>query len=181
MRRITLVRHGHAVAHAAGGDFERPLDLRGRHEVERTAEAIVRGIGPPELILASAALRTRETAVVLRDAMLGLARRDSPLASAALPTAPAEPAIVFERSLYQADWPQLLEALQHADRSVAHLMLVGHNPGISELALRWSRHFPEHADFAGFGTAGWCSATFASVDLSGLSAPSAALFYRAPT
>lgn len=177
MRRITLVRHGHAVAQADGGDFERPLDARGRIEVERTATVIARSVGPPELILASAAVRTRETATILRDAMLGLACRDSSDASAE----PKQPPIVFERSLYHADWPHLLDVLQAADDRVEHLLLVGHNPGISELALRWSRHLPEHADFAGFGTAGWCSATFAAADISALSVPSAAAFSRGPT
>lgn len=118
-------------------------------------------------MLASSAVRTTQTATLLRD---HLSTSDTTLP------------LVFERSLYHADWSHLLEVLQASDGATAHLLLVGHNPGISELALRWSRHFPEYADFQGCGTAGWCSATFAATttDLSGLSAPSAVFFSKAP-
>jgi phosphohistidine phosphatase len=172
VRRITLVRHGHAAAHAEGGDFMRPLDNRGQREVARTAAAIFARVGAPSMILASPAVRTTQTATLLGKQL-----------SAPAATLP----IVFERSLYHADWSHLLEVLQASDDATPHLLLVGHNPGISELALRWSRHFPEYADFQGFGTAGWCSATFAAAataaataDLSGLSVPIEAFFSPAP-
>lgn len=175
MRRITLVRHGHAAAHAEGGDFMRPLDSRGRREVAQTPAAIRARVGAPSMILASAAVRTTETATILRDQLSG--------SEHTLP-------LLFKRSLYHADWSHLLEVLQASDGATPHLLLVGHNPGISELALRWSRHFPEYADFQGFGTAGWCSATFAAAataataavaaDLSGLSVPIEAFFSSAP-
>jgi len=166
VRRITLVRHGHAAAHAEGGDFQRPLDGRGRREVAQTATAIRDRIGAPSLILASSAVRTTQTATILRD------RLSTP--DTTLP-------LVFERSLYHADWSHLLEVLQASDDTTPHLLLVGHNPGISELALRWSRHFPEYTDFQGFVTAGWCSAAFATptTDLSGLSVPIEAFFSKA--
>lgn len=166
MRRITLVRHGHAAAHAKGGDFQRPLDGRGRREVAQTATAIRDRIGAPSLMLASSAVRTTQTATILRD------RLSTP--DTTLP-------LVFERSLYHADWSHLLEVLQASDDTTPHLLLVGHNPGISELALRWSRHFPEYTDFQGFVTAGWCSAAFATptTDLSGLSVPIEAFFSKA--
>ncbi|MBM4234105.1 MAG: hypothetical protein FJ160_07985 [Gammaproteobacteria bacterium] len=168
MRRITLVRHGYAAPHAEGGDYVRPLEDRGRREVTRTAMALLTRVGAPSMILASTAVRTTQTAILLNE------RLSAP--EATLP-------IVFERSLYHADWSHLLEVLQASDGAMPHLLLVGHNPGISDLALRWSRHFPEYADFQGFGTAGWCSATFATAaaDLSGLSAPLGVFFSRAPS
>jgi len=151
----------------------RPLDNRGRREVARTATALLARVGAPSMILASAAVRTTQTATLLGEQL-----------SAPAATLP----IAFERSLYHADWSYLLEVLQASDGATPHLLLVGHNPGISDLALRWSRHFPEYADFQGFGTAGWCSAIFAATagtaaavaDLARLSAPLEVFFSRAP-
>ena len=158
MKRLTLVRHGHAEARAEGGDFYRALSAQGRTEIMRTATAIGDRIPAPDSILASDAQRTRETAQLLQEHLKSVK------------------AVETSKALYHASSTTLLEVIQGTPRSVQHLMLVGHNPGLSELALRFARQFEAHADFGGFATAGWCSVTFDTDDWSSISSPFDAVF-----
>lgn len=158
MKRLTLLRHGHAEARAEGGDFHRTLSAQGRLEVQRSATALAVLCTAPELILASAAQRTRDSAAVLQEHLRS---------HAAIETTP---------KLYHASASTLLEVIQETPDGIGHLLLVGHNPGISELALRWAKRFPAHADFGGFSTAGWCSVVFEVDTWTAISSPSDAVF-----
>ena len=166
MKRVTLLRHGHAAAQAEGGDFFRPLDARGQLEVAAAAAAIGAASGPPDALLVSAALRTRQTAQILI----------AHFVPAICPVLPAK----FERHLYHADWALLQQALRDTAETVRHLLLVGHNPGISDLAARWAQHLPTARGFEGFHTAGWCTADFEISEWSLLGAPRALRFVPAP-
>lgn len=166
MKRVTLVRHGQAEPEAPGGDFYRALDERGRREVARAAEMLAGILQKPDAIVASAAVRTRETASLLKKLWVDAAGTDV--------------ALSLERRLYHAEWEALQEALHETGESLTHLLLVGHNPGISELAARWAKPFAQHANFQGFGTAGWCSATFAVDTWSALTVPSELYFPTTP-
>lgn len=145
MRRLTLLRHGHAVAQADHDDFERPLDARGRLEAAHAAAKIVSELEAPDLMIASAALRTQQTATIVREHAL---------------TAGISLRLVTERRLYHASSTTLLVVLSELPADVRHLLLVGHNPGISELALRFADALLGPDRFNGFATAGWCSVTF---------------------
>lgn len=163
MKRLTLLRHGNAEARAEGGDFERALDARGRAEAARAAQAMLQACGKPDLILASAAKRTRQTAVIFQAefATMAVPVTAAPaLAEATNGPTSANILIRTERSLYHAAWDQLLASARSAGDEIEHLLIVGHNPGISELALRWSNSLQSPPPFAGFSTAGWCSVTF---------------------
>lgn len=151
MKRLTLLRHGHAQAHAEGGDFHRELDVAGRAEVQRSATAILGSFESPSLVLASAAERTRQSAAIVIEHAASLGRH--------LP-------LTLERRLYHASWRELLELVSEVPTSIEHLLLVGHNPGISEVAVNWASRLPGHDGFRGFATAGWCSARFDSPDWS---------------
>jgi phosphohistidine phosphatase len=158
VKRLTLVRHGHAEPNAAGGDFHRALSAQGRTEVLRSAAAIKATVPEPDTILASEANRTRETAEVLQ-AHLGVAA-----------------IVLTSKRLYHANWPTVLEVISDTPEDVTHLLLVGHNPGLSELALRWAQLFPAYATFGGFATAGWCSVTFGVTDWRSIRSPLDAVF-----
>lgn len=124
MTRLTLLRHGRAEWPAGRyRDFDRPLDELGLEQARRAGEAIGR-LQPelPVVVIHSAALRTTQTA------------------QGVLATLGATPRLLqAEPALYDAT-PGTLHAvlgqfrIQHPD---AHLLLVGHNPGISELARRF--------------------------------------------
>ena len=118
-RRLTLLRHGEAAAPGQAGpdgDFERALTRRGEAEAWDSASGIAAASPPPTRILASDARRTGQTAAIARDA-LGLPSRDY---------AP-------DARLYHADVRALLAVIAEVDDACGHLLVVGHNPGLSEL------------------------------------------------
>jgi len=166
MKRLTLLRHGHAEPHADGGDHERALDARGRAAAARAARAVLDAFGKPDLALASAALRTRQTAEIFCQQASGT------------PGEPAGPAMPlrFEAALYHAPWRDLLATVQGTGDTVGHLLLVGHNPGISELALHWANSLNAGGRFTGFAPAGWCSLEFAAQAWGALPLPVAGHF-----
>ncbi|HEX4052154.1 MAG TPA: histidine phosphatase family protein [Steroidobacteraceae bacterium] len=119
MKRLLLLRHGEAEpAGAAASDFERALTAHGRAQALQAARRLRRTRCVPDAILASPALRTRETATIVAARLECLqALRYEPLAY------PGSPELLL----------QLLSTLP--DESEAAL-LVGHNPGLSALARR---------------------------------------------
>lgn len=69
MRDVLLIRHGHAVSDAIGGDPARPLSPQGRADIAAVARAL-RAFGfKPELVWHSPYLRTTQTAQLLADAL----------------------------------------------------------------------------------------------------------------
>lgn len=120
--RVTLVRHAHAEWPGyQGSDFDRPLNTRGLADAAATARAIAAGTHPPTRIIASPARRTRQTAEII---------------AAALRLAPD--AVRYIDTLYNAAEGILEEELRRNCAGTAHLLLVGHNPGISILARELS-------------------------------------------
>lgn len=117
MSRLTLVRHGHAEPESDGGDFARKLDARGRAEARHCGERLHALHYRPGLVLASPAQRTQRTALEL------LAALDLP-----------ESALQLEPRLYLADRRSLREIVATTDAHVRHLLIVGHNPGLSDFA-----------------------------------------------
>ncbi|MCP5328697.1 MAG: histidine phosphatase family protein [Sinobacteraceae bacterium] len=134
--QLTLVRHGHAESPAAGdADFDRVLDRRGLTEVRDMARHCLARGDVPQLLRASAAARTRQTAAVFAQVL----------------DLPAD-RLLLGRELYLADLASLLETVRSTAPDVRHLMLVGHNPGMIELAqqLAWPRRVEEFATAAIF-------------------------------
>ena len=116
MRRLTLLRHGHAEREGAQGDAERALTRRGEQEAWSSAARLAALGLVPQRILASAAVRTRQTATIAQ-------------ASFGLPGT----ALSLEPRLYLADPFTLLEVIAEVAAEVDHLLVVGHNPGLSEI------------------------------------------------
>lgn len=96
-------------------DRERPLAPRGRRDAKRIAKHLVRLEIEPELVLCSSAERTRETLELLRPA-LGAN-------------------VLVEDELYAASSDELLERVRLVPESAASAMLIGHNPGLQQLAV----------------------------------------------
>ena len=97
-------------------DHDRPLNSRGQHAAG-VMRAVLRQLGlAPELVLVSPARRTRETL-------------------AALEPWDGAPAIETREALYLADVPQLLAILRSLPSSARSVLLIGHNPGLHDLAV----------------------------------------------
>lgn len=122
MRSLTLLRHGHAVNATPGTrDADRPLSATGRQEAIASARKLATRQPVPTLLLVSPALRTQQTAELLQ--------------AHAFPDAP----VLTERLLYLATLVQLLDCLRDLDDGIGSVVLVGHNPGLSELCTHLAR------------------------------------------
>ncbi|MER5569204.1 histidine phosphatase family protein [Streptomyces goshikiensis] len=115
--RLLLVRHAKAVPkHQPIDDFDRPLSRRGRADAPQTGRWLADSGFEPDLVLCSAARRTRQTWQLAVPAL-----KDSPPA-------------VYDERLYNAAPSVLATVLAEKGRGLRSLVLVGHNPGIHQLA-----------------------------------------------
>ena len=115
MDRLILLRHGEAEAGSeTGGDFGRRLTGRGREASAAVASALADVGLIPDLALVSAAVRTRETWAAMSGLLPGCEVR-------------------FEEGLYLAEAPEMQRLARSAD-AAGVVLLVGHNPGLQELA-----------------------------------------------
>jgi phosphohistidine phosphatase len=130
-----LVRHANAEwPHYVGSDFDRPLTPQGLADARSTATAIREAGHMPGVLLTSPAKRTLQTAQIIAST-LGL--RDE--------------AVVQAGELYNAGADILDAELRKAFLSADIVMLIAHNPGISELA----RMLTGDPAFAAFRPAHW--------------------------
>jgi phosphohistidine phosphatase len=122
MRRLMLLRHAKTENDAPSGrDQDRRLDNRGRSDAAEIGSWIGRHPPFPDSVLVSHAVRAHQTWEIAWEAMKELA---------------PEPQVELLPELYGADPAQLLEIIRAASEpDPQRLMLVGHNPGMHELAL----------------------------------------------
>ena len=122
MRRLLLLRHAKTENDAPSGrDQDRRLDNRGWADAAEIGGWIGRHPPFPDSVMVSTAVRAAQTWEIAWEAMQDRV---------------PQPEVEFLPELYGADPAQLLEAVHAAaaaDPKV--LMLVGHNPGMHELAL----------------------------------------------
>ncbi len=118
MRQLLLLRHAKSSWDDPQlSDHARPLNIRGRQAATSMAAEIHRLGLQPELVLVSSARRTLQTLAAL-----------NPWDEA--------PRIEPMDALYLASAPDLLAVLQGITPSARRVMLVGHNPGLHDLAMR---------------------------------------------
>src|SRR5664279_764075 len=122
MRRLMLLRHAKTEHDAPSGrDQDRRLDHRGHHDAAEIGVWIGRHPPFPDLVLVSHAIRAHQTWEVAWEAMKDLV---------------PEPVVEIMPELYGADAAVLLRIIRNASEAdPQRLMLVGHNPGMHELAL----------------------------------------------
>jgi phosphohistidine phosphatase len=122
MRRLMLLRHAKTEHDAPSGrDRDRRLDDRGRSDAAEIGGWIGRHPPFPDSVLVSPATRSHQTWEIVREAIKDRA-----------PT----PQVELVPELYGADPSQLLQIIRAASASdPQRLMVVGHNPGMHELAL----------------------------------------------
>ena len=133
MKRLILTRHAKSSwDDPLTPDHDRPLNERGKAAAADLGVWLCsRGYVPDE-VLCSDALRTRKT-------WSGIA-----------PALPGTPVLELKPSLYHAGPDVMLAVLKHAKGDT--VMMIGHNPGISEFAARLVARAPSHAEFARYPT-----------------------------
>ncbi len=136
MKILSLVRHAKSDRHVDVPDRERPLSPRGLHAAPAMARRWIRLDLVPDRMLTSPAVRAHQTAVLF---------------ATEFGIAPAS--IRPDERLYLASPGELLEAIHDTPSRTRHLMVFGHNPGISVLARMLCPDLP----FAELPTAAACT------------------------
>lgn len=123
MLTLSLLRHAKSSWDIANiDDFERPLADRGLKAAPLLGAYLAENHLRPDLILCSAAVRTRATLDLVMPFF-----------------EPAPPALVYEENLYLASASQLLNRLRNVSTRWTKVMMIGHNPGFHDLAMSLPR------------------------------------------
>jgi phosphohistidine phosphatase len=130
------VRELHLLRHAKSSwddprrpDDERPLTKRGRRAAKAMGRLLRDQRIDPRLILCSPAVRARETLERIEPMLRGRTVRVEP-------------------ALYGADVGTLLKVIGTVPDGVGSLLVIGHNPGLQDLALHLARRSPVVDDLA---------------------------------
>ncbi|MCC6512344.1 MAG: histidine phosphatase family protein [Pirellulaceae bacterium] len=114
--KLYVLRHAKSSWSDPGmSDFDRPLNQRGRLAAPVMGQRMKAAGIEVDLVLASTAVRVRQTLDLL------------------LPAWNYSGQVVWEKQVYLASLPLLLEQLSALEDNWPRVMLVGHNPGLSEL------------------------------------------------
>lgn len=116
LKTLYILRHAKAAPEDGEGDGERPLTKRGRKAAATLGEYLAGLQPPPRLVLCSSSRRTRETL------------------DEVLPALERAPQLVYEDALYLASASRLLDRLQRLPEAADSVLLIGHNPGLHQLA-----------------------------------------------
>ncbi len=118
-KTLFLLRHANAAdADADIDDYHRPLSATGRQECKEVSAAFSTWEAKPEAVFVSSAVRTSETALYFSGAGCFL-----------------NEAVSYEDGLYLATAGELLYRLNNIPESHDSVMMVGHNPGLQDLAV----------------------------------------------
>ena len=119
MKTIYLARHAKSSWNSlAATDFDRPLSSRGMEDAERIGEELQSLGWLPEKIIASPAIRVKQTCKILCEAIH-------------FPVDQVE----WNSEIYAAYMVTLLHLLSSLDESVDRVMLIGHNPAMEDLLV----------------------------------------------
>lgn len=122
MKTLTLLRHAKSAWDDQGArDFDRPLNDRGRRAARTIGRALRQDGTTFDAILASPAARVVETIGAVEEGY------GAPLSAH------------LDQRVYLATLCTLVDLVHAADDGAARLLLVGHNPGIEQLAQSLSR------------------------------------------
>jgi phosphohistidine phosphatase len=151
MRRLVLLRHGKSNWDDPRlDDFERPLAPRGLRDVPEMGRRLARRAQPPDLVISSPAVRALTTArAVARE--LGY----------------REDGIAEEPGLYHASAATMLSFIRRAPDTARTLLVVGHNPGMTELANMLADFRLDNMPTAGMLCAEFEVSSWADIDPAG--------------
>ena len=129
MKRLYILRHAKAVPGEPGqDDHARPLTMRGLADAEAMARHLHKNGARPDRVLVSTSARTVQTAdLVLRELEM-------------------PPRADYRDALYLATPGKILGLPQAAPAKAESILLVGHNPGLEELASLLAREPVRHKE-----------------------------------
>ena len=117
MKRVWLLRHLKSSWDEPGlTDHDRPLGPRGRKAGKHVRQWLAEHDVRPDLVLCSTALRTRATLDLVAPAL-------------------GAPVVEIEGGIYHAWEADLVERLRCVAPDYEAVLIIGHNPGLHELAM----------------------------------------------
>lgn len=117
MRQLILIRHAKSSwLNPSIDDFDRPLNKRGKRDAPFMAKLLSGKNIHPDIIISSPAKRTKLTALEFAK-QLGVGSN----------------ATILNDKLYLASLTTLIKILKKLDDNVKIVLLVGHNPGLTDL------------------------------------------------
>jgi phosphohistidine phosphatase len=130
---VVILRHAKAANPEGVADRDRPLTPRGHADAAAAGVWLDHSGLVPDLVLCSPSRRTRET---WHGVALGLS---------------SAPEVHYQDALYGGSAAALMAAIRGTADDVATVLLIGHNPALSELSAVFD---PKHAEQDGLRTAG---------------------------
>jgi len=116
-KTLILMRHSKSSwDNSYKDDFDRPLNSRGRENAQMVAKHIHSWGFKPELTLCSSALRCKQTLELI------------------IPYFPKKMHIRYLDELYLAPEKAILEIIKSIKLSIDQILVIGHNPGLSDLS-----------------------------------------------
>jgi phosphohistidine phosphatase len=123
MQLLTLIRHAKSSwDDETLNDFDRPLNRRGEHDAPMMAQRLAEELEEPLTLMASPALRAISTARVFADVLR-------------VP----QNSIRIEPRIYEATAGTLLAIVNALPDTASHVLIFGHNPGMTDLGRRLTR------------------------------------------
>lgn len=122
MKTLYLLRHAKAASDSPTfEDRDRALNERGKKDAAAVAQAMKARDYIPDIILCSSARRTQETCRLVQETI--------------------EPDVLvrYDAGLYLATDREILEAVQGLEEEFRSALVIGHNPGLEELAMQLAR------------------------------------------
>ncbi|WP_303720460.1 histidine phosphatase family protein [Malonomonas rubra] len=127
MKKLTLIRHAKSDWHSgASTDFDRPLNERGQKAASLMGQRLAGRGCNPDLLICSPAERARKTAKKIAKQI------NYP-----------ENEILLREEIYEASLATLVDLVKGLADEEEHVMLIGHNPGFSELGEWFTEDAPD--------------------------------------
>ncbi|MDZ7819367.1 MAG: histidine phosphatase family protein [Aliarcobacter sp.] len=117
MKKLYIVRHTQKEEEFTKDDYDRNLSPEGLNKAKTIAQNFAKKNLPIDLIVASPARRTKKTAEIFADALN------------------YKKSIMFNEVLYMAFVNELFETISYTFDTVDSMLLVGHNPSLTALAI----------------------------------------------
>ncbi|MAE86615.1 MAG: hypothetical protein CMB80_28025 [Flammeovirgaceae bacterium] len=115
VKKLFLLRHGHAVSGFNMRDYDRTLSSQGVSVISSLSERLSLEDFNVDLILCSPAIRTMQTCDIMTEGLKYPGK------------------VEYINAIYEATTQQLFLLINQLDDSIDSVLLIGHNPGISYL------------------------------------------------
>jgi phosphohistidine phosphatase len=117
MKKLYILRHTQKEEEFTKDDYDRDLSPEGLEKAKLIAEVFANKNLPIDLIVASPAVRTKKTAEIFAQAL------------------DYKKSIMYNEVLYMAFVNELFETISYTFDTVDSMLLVGHNPSLTALAI----------------------------------------------